>query len=156
MNALEKIRRHTGKPVKFSVKNDDGTEDEFELKPMSTELFTEFMIVSEKLDGLQKQKLPQEDQQRIMITELFGIYKKILIESYPGLTEEEATSFIITNFQVIAETLTKLMPVKVSDEQRNKLISSLEEIGKNVNKGSNTSQDKQETENVGQPISTTS
>jgi len=152
MDGLEKIRRHTGKPVKFKLRNDDGTEDNFELKPMGTELFTEFMVISETLDDLQKKKIPEKEKQKIMIEELFGIYKKILIESYPGLGEEEATSFIIANFGVIAETLGKLMPVKVSEEQRQKLIASIEEIGKNVDKGQDISQDKQETK-VGQSVS---
>jgi hypothetical protein len=138
MADLEKFRRHIARPVNFSIANEDGTADEFEFKPISVELFTEFMLISEKLD---QGKEEDPETQRMMVKELLGIYVKIVRESYPDLDEETARSFVMSNFVDVVETLQKIMPVKVSQEQQDQLKKKLEMMRKGKDgaaKGQNT------------------
>ena len=137
MNALDKFKKHVGRSVKFKLANPDGTEDEFELKQMSIETFTEFMLLSERLDQLNKSEMPNKDQHREMVKEIFGIYKKIVMESYPEIDEETAQNFIIQNFPVIIGVLNDIMPVKISEEDKQILLQKVS-MFKNVNEGQNT------------------
>ena len=119
MSDLEKFKRHIGRSVKFKVKNEEGIEDEFELKPFSVEQFTEFLLISEELN---------KNPNQVMVKELFSLYVSIIKHSYPNIDEELAEQFVINNFVEIVDVLEKLTPAKMSDEQRKKLQEKIDKM----------------------------
>jgi hypothetical protein len=122
---LSKFKKHIGRTVKFSLINEDGTEDEFEIKPMSVETFTEFMMISEKMDSLNKAEIPEKEQQRLMVHELFGMYKRVVRDSYPELDDQTAQDFVIQNFTVLIGFLNDIMPIKMSAEDKQSIMQKM-------------------------------
>ena len=122
-NNLEKFRRHLAKPVKFTLPGENGTEDEFEFKPMNVEMFTEFMAISEQMD-----KKPTTD----MAKEMFKIYIKIICNSYPEISEEDAANFLMNNFEKLIGLFEKLMPVKPGEVDAAEVQKKIEMIRNNA------------------------
>jgi len=115
---LDKFRRHMAKPIKFTVEN-DGLKDEFELKPLSIELFSEFMLISERLET---------EPENEMMGELIDLYIKILQNTYPGLEKEIAYNFMVLNMNEFTEALQKLMPTKLNEKQQELLKKKMKEL----------------------------
>ena len=122
---MEKFKRHIGRPIEFKLDKEDGTSDVFQLKPLSVELFTEFMLISEELNKKGGEMNPAT------IKDLFDLYVKILINSYPDLDQETAEGFMLNNFVELVDVFNKLMPTKVSDQQKKAIKEKLELMKKN-------------------------
>jgi len=122
---LAKFRRHTGKSVKFKVKNEQGDEDEFELLPMNVEEFAQFIVIAEELN---------KDTSKSMAKELITLYKDLIKRSYPNLPEDVVDGFLINNFESIMDTLQKLVPVEGNANKRQDLMKKI----KQMQKGSKT------------------
>jgi hypothetical protein len=118
-NELDKFKRHMACAQTLVLKNDDGTEDTFEFKPLSVEVFTEFMVISEELD-----KKPEADAAKAM----FDLYVRIIQNSYPELNKLDAESFLISNFADMMELMQNLMPVKLDQQQTKEMKQKLEQM----------------------------
>jgi len=121
MNDIEKFKRHIGRPIPFKVTNDDNVEDEFEFKPLTIEQFAEFVLISEELD---------KNPNKIMAKELLEFYKSIVKYSYPEVPDDVIDSFIVRNFAELVSLLEKMVPMKMNDEQKQKIQKRLEQIRK--------------------------
>jgi hypothetical protein len=138
MGDLEKFKRHMARPVDVEIENNDGEKDTFHFVPLSIEQFTEFMILSEKIDKAiraapEKDKKTIEQQEGVKL--MFELYVRVVRSSYPEISEDDATSFVISNFTELMDSLSSLIPMKFNKgeqiEMSNKIAKMRKEM-KNV------------------------
>ena len=102
MRGIDAMKRHLGKPEIIKLRNEDGTYDEIEMKPLTMEhfpklcsLFSALEVDSlDKIDDSEMLKMFTEENVRLM-TEL--IYES-LKQAYPDSDEEVLKRFIAVNF----------------------------------------------------------
>ena len=100
---IDAMRRHIGKSVVVKIKNEDGTYDEIELKPLKMRYFPEFWSLFESFVDIDMQKEPTaQDMVKAMnkktIETLCNLMKTSLQETYPDAEEAMIEQFVSENF----------------------------------------------------------
>lgn len=122
---MEVFKRHRGKRITISLKNEDGGKDEFKFKPLNTELYATAMILGPKMDayGNNPEKVTKDD-----VKDLMGFFKGIILNSYPDLDDEYADEFVVYHIEDMLSIVEKLMPIENSNSDKNS--SAMEKIKK--------------------------
>lgn len=113
MNDLEKLKRHLGKPIPLSFKNDDGEEDIFYFKSLNIQQQATLMEINRRIqrrpkeivEGLEVPEISKED-----ILELTDLLVDIVKNSFDSFDDDMAKSFVEYNFTSLFENLNELMP----------------------------------------------
>ena len=105
---IEKFKKHINKGIKVKLKASDGTEDEFEFKPLNVEQFSTMMILGNKLN-----KNPDKEN----IKELMNLYVDIVKTSYPEIEQPIAEQFVVSNFTEFANLMVKLAPQNIDEKE---------------------------------------
>lgn len=116
MSDIEKFRKHVNEKVKVKLKAKDGTEDEFEFKPLNINQFTQMMILGERMSKVEQEGIDAEAAKEMM-----KLYVDIVKSSYPDLDDETAGSFVVAHFEDLSDLMLKLSPTNVDEKKLNTL-----------------------------------
>lgn len=140
MNDLEIIKKHISKPVPFTLKCDDGTEDVINLKPISVAQQTQLLFIHKKFKKLDLStegdiedkimKVNDKDMTEVTI-EAFDFFVVLLMKSMPELVKEVAEDFVSSNFDSLMEFIPNLVP-KTKSQSKLDLIKQAQEEQKNA------------------------
>lgn len=104
MSDEEKFRRHLGGGTHIKLKLEDGTEDDFILKPLGIDDAPKLLAVYRKLQGAKEdnffEKFDEETTKKII--ELIVL---TLRKSYPDISEELLKDFAVNNFFELMNTI---------------------------------------------------
>ena len=134
MSDIEKIKRHLSKSIPISIKNKEGDEDMFYLKPLNIEQQAIMMELSKgfksrdeiEVDG---KKIPDVTKEDMKEMELLLI--DIIQNSIEGLDDTLAKDFVNTNFEQLSNKLVELIP----KPQSNKDLKSLKQAKERIQSG---------------------
>jgi len=114
MNSIDKLKKHLSKNYQLKLKNDDGTEDIFEIKPLN---MAEQTMAYEIYKNMKKQGLDENSTEVSpeFISGFFDLFKCVLNRSFEGVSEEDLENFITTNFEQLMLSLENLMPSNKSN-----------------------------------------
>lgn len=116
--ASDKFKKHMGRPVQFSLTNENKDTDIFEFKPLNVDEFTQLMILADKFkDAESKNKVAEPSDAK----GLMKLYVDIVMRSYPELKRDEAELFVVANFGAFTDLIQKLAPSTIDDNQKNAL-----------------------------------
>lgn len=137
MNDIEKLRRHLSKPIPVTIKNSDGEEDVFQLKPLNIEQQAIMMEISKGFQSrdeieIEGKKVPDVTKEDMKEMELLLI--DIVKCSIDGLDDLTAKDFVNTNFDQLSNKLVDLIP----KTQSNKDIKSLKQAKERIQSGQQT------------------
>ena len=131
MDNLEKVKRHLAKPIPIVLKNSEGQEDTFLFKPLNVEHQAILMELSKrmqsrekvKVDGIEIPSVSKED-----MNEMFVLICDITRNSIEGLDEETLKDFVNSNFDVLSEKLSDLIPKSQNTSALEKIKKKQEEM----------------------------
>ena len=123
MRAEELMKRHLGRPSKLELKNEDGTTDILEIKPLPWELFPEFWSVFGDLFEVTEAGAEMRNLSRLLDKGAIKTISFLLLEtlkrSYPDVDEELLKKFITANyFDLTAKLMEVNLPVSATDDTR--------------------------------------
>lgn len=124
MEDLEKIKRHLAKSIPITLKNQDGVEDVFYLKPLNVEQQAIMIGLSRKFqkkDGKEIQSIEKED-----FKEMANLVKNIVNYSL-GLEDPILEEFVTSNFDVLTEKITSDLLPKIEDSKIEKIKKRIKE-----------------------------
>lgn len=155
---IEKFRRHMGGSRKYIIKSSNGVEDEFEFHPLSVQYLPDFMLLS-SVTGLtesEKQHLKtlerEGDKEKIEsykseceeranmrmlekenMTLIITLIDKMVKKSYPDLSDDDRSAFILNNVMPLIGILTDLHSDLGSQEIDPRIAKRIEQIKQNRN-----------------------
>jgi len=151
MSDIEKLKRHLSKPIPITIKNLDGAEDVFYLKPLNVEqqainaeIFKsiqdreEIEIEFEEDGKKKKMKIPDVTKEDLKELELLLI--DVVKNSIEGIDDALAKDFVNTNFEQLMDKLKDLQPKSSSNKDLKLLKKAKEriEIGQQTKTSENT------------------
>ena len=119
MDNLEKVKRHLGKPIQLTLKNEDGTEDVFYLKSLNIGQQAILMELTKRIQQRPKIKINDVETLELTkedITEMFNLMLDIVKNSFGDISEEMAIEFTNINFDQLFNKLEELIPNRQSNE----------------------------------------
>jgi len=131
MDNLEMVKRHLAKPVSIILKNSSGEEDTFLFKPLNIEQQAILMEISKrmqsrekvKIDGIEVPSVSKED-----MNEMFELMLDITKNSIEGIDETILKDFVNSNFNVLSEKMSDLIPKSQSSSAVDKIKKKQEEL----------------------------
>jgi hypothetical protein len=121
-NSLDIIKKHLCSEVPLVLKNSDGTEDTIMLKPLDTGQQAVLFQISKKMESIGDKNLDEETMIKV-----FDLYKGIIKKAIPEIDSDTLDNFVVTNFEVLAETLEKLVPKSEDKTKIDTLTKRLEQ-----------------------------
>lgn len=97
---MDKWDRHCGDTIQIKLKNKEGTEDAFDLKPLDVTYMVKFMKI---MSSMQNKDFDFDEE---TTQHLVDIIMAILKNSYPEVAEEKLKNFAMANFMLL---VTKIM-----------------------------------------------
>jgi len=158
-NDLERFRRHSGKGATLKLESADGTVDEFQFKPLSVDCLPEFVYLASVMDYTRDQKKKvKEIKQKIRAKEatqdeldalldeydeeangrllqrenfkiIIGLIDQMVENSYPHLSKEVRSDFIMANLNELQSILMELNQ-DMSKKADQKILAKVEELKK--------------------------
>lgn len=119
MDNLEKIKRHLGRPVPITLKNEEGIEDIFYFKKLNIEQQALLFHLSRRMSSRPKIKVEDKEIPDISkedMKEMFELILDVVKNSFEGIDEKTAIDFADTNFNELSEKLQLLIPEQSSRE----------------------------------------
>lgn len=135
MADIDKFKKHINEPVKVKLEASDGTEDEFKFQPLTASQFAKLMIIGDRINKNQKvaqfrnkqkgnKKLEEPTMNPEDAKEMMDLYVDIVKHSYPDISDEVASQFVVANFQDLGDIIEKLSPQNV-DKKKIETIKNL-------------------------------
>lgn len=111
MSDIEKIKRHLGKPIPITLRNEDDVEDVFYFKPLEVGQQAILEEISKKMREKETikvngQKIPNISKEDVK--DMFDLILDICKKSFPDLEEKILIDFTNNNFNQITMNLGKL------------------------------------------------
>jgi len=97
----DKMKRHMGLPVTFTLVDNEGNEDEFEFVPLDAPEIIDMIAIS--TDIRDSGKMSKENTLSLM-----ELVKKMIKKSYPELNDEEIEHFVAFHSLELTQILYKL------------------------------------------------
>lgn len=128
---IDAMRRHLAKPGILKLKNEDGTEDEIEMKPLGTRYFPEFWGIFEGFASIDPKALSGEndmdfkkifealDKHRIKV--VGELITKSMKSTYPDAKNEVVDAFISKNFFELMMLLIEVNLPAVDEQELEKI-----------------------------------
>jgi predicted RND superfamily exporter protein len=157
-NQIEKFRRHMGAGKTITLKNEDGTEDEFYFKPLGCEFLPDLMKLAVSLEYTHEQKQKIREMKRLVkegkkteadLEELYTLYdeensarifegenanlivnllNEMVKRSYPELDDETRSAFIMNNFAKLQQVLMELNENLGNQEVDERILKKIEQV----------------------------
>lgn len=112
------FEKHMNQPVSYVI-----GEDTFKFKPLSVFQFTSLMIISDKVEKSKKEGVEMGED---TIKSMVALFRDVVKTSYPDLDDETVDGFVVSNFEIMGDLLTKLSPSGI-DERKAKTFKGIHE-----------------------------
>jgi hypothetical protein len=146
MNDLEVVKNSLSKPVPFTIKKEDGTEQTVYLKKFTVAQQARGLTLSKKFKVFEEikgenpeEKMKEMDEKSLKgmeeaMNDAFDLLVSVVKRSIEGIDDETAESFVNDYFEELMEFIEKLTP-KSKESSRTDLIKQRMEQRKNENTG---------------------
>ena len=138
MNDLDIIKKHLSPTIPFKIKNEDGTEDVINMKPLTVAQQSHLMIISKKFKKLNVTGTTEEEIAKSMenadgkdmndaVNEVFDFFVNLITRSIEGISDELAKEFVDSNFDKLFNFIEELVP-KNDEKSKIELIRKAREM----------------------------